>query len=297
MNKRLKLLAILAHPDDESLGTGGILARYAAEGIETYLITATRGERGWFGPAQDYPGPDALGRMREGELSEAARILGLKDVILLGYRDGELDQADPAEAIGQLVTHIRRTKAQVVVTFDPHGLYGHPDHIAISQLATAAVLAAADPYYPSPLTRPMHRVDKLYYMVMTADEAKAYQAAFGDLVMNIDGTERRPVCWEDWAITTLVDTTDYRQVVWDAISRHRSQLPGYQALKELPAEYHRSLWGRQAFYRGFSLVNGGGRRETDLFEGLVPAAQQEEAFSIKRQALYEDETTGDQIHG
>ena len=65
MTNNLKLMCVLAHPDDESLGTGGILARYAAEGIETYLVTATRGERGWFGDSEEYPGPEALGKIRE----------------------------------------------------------------------------------------------------------------------------------------------------------------------------------------------------------------------------------------
>ena len=68
MTEQLKLMVVLAHPDDESLGMGGILARYAAEGVETYLITATRGERGWFGDPAEYPGPTALGQRREQEL-------------------------------------------------------------------------------------------------------------------------------------------------------------------------------------------------------------------------------------
>ena len=75
MTETLKLMCILAHPDDESLGTGGILAKYAAEGVETYLITATRGERGWMGDEKDDPGPEALGQLRTQELQAAARAL------------------------------------------------------------------------------------------------------------------------------------------------------------------------------------------------------------------------------
>lgn len=84
MAKRLKLMCVLAHPDDESLGTGGTLAKYAAEGIETYLVTATRGERGWKGDEQDNPGLEALGKTREAELLAAARVLGLREVKLTG---------------------------------------------------------------------------------------------------------------------------------------------------------------------------------------------------------------------
>ena len=71
----MKLLCVLAHPDDESLGLGGALAKYAAEGVETYLITATRGEHGWWGEAEDYPGPIGLGQIREAELRAAAEVL------------------------------------------------------------------------------------------------------------------------------------------------------------------------------------------------------------------------------
>lgn len=278
MKEKLKLLAILAHPDDESLGLGGTLARYAAEGVETYLITATRGEKGWFGKPEEYPGPATLGRLRERELYDAARVLGLKDVILLDYIDGELDQADPNEVMGQLVTHIRRIKPQVVVTFDPNGLYGHPDHIAISQFASAAVLAAADLHYPSPLSHQIHRIEKLYFMAMEAGEVAAFQEAFGNLVMHIDGSERRPVPWQAWAITTRIDTADYWSTVWQAISSHRSQLPGYQALKNLSEENHRNLWGAQRFYRAFSVVNGGRELETDLFAGICLEGAYYEAF-------------------
>src|SRR6267378_3167457 len=98
----LRLMAILAHPDVESLGLGGVLARYAAEGIETTIITATRGESGRFRRERDgplHPGPEGLARIREAELRTAARVLGIQEPILLGYRDGALDQADPREVI------------------------------------------------------------------------------------------------------------------------------------------------------------------------------------------------------
>src|SRR5688500_3136236 len=136
----LRLMAVFAHPDDESLATGSLLARYAAEGVETYLITATRGERGWSGPADENPGLEALGRMREAELMAAAQVLALREVNLLDYIDGDLDAADPQEATSQIVAHLRRVQPQVVVSFGPDGAYGHPDHIAISQLALAAIV-------------------------------------------------------------------------------------------------------------------------------------------------------------
>jgi LmbE family N-acetylglucosaminyl deacetylase len=261
-------MCILAHPDDESLGTGGILARYAAEGVETHLITATRGERGWFGAEADYPGPEALGRIREAELRAAAQVLGLSEVTFLDYRDGELDQANPVEATAKIVTHLRRVQPQVVVTFDPHGVYGHPDHIAICQLTTAAVVAAAQPGFDQSPVWPAHQMAKLYYLAQTNESIGRYQRVFGNLAMQIGGVERHAVGWPDWAITTQIDTSAYWQQVWQAAACHRSQLQGYQRLKNLLDEEHRTLWGKQVFYRVFSLVNGGRELEHDLFEGL-----------------------------
>src|SRR5215216_2644568 len=93
----LRLMCVLAHPDDESIAVGGVLAKCAAEGVETYLLTATRGERGWFGDPADYPGPQGLGEIREEELRSAVSVLGIRDLAFLDYLDGELDQADGLE--------------------------------------------------------------------------------------------------------------------------------------------------------------------------------------------------------
>src|SRR5215472_1539224 len=144
MAKRLKLLAVLAHPDDESLGFGGTLARYADEGIETYLVTATRGEAGRFGSLGKSGDPVEVGRVREAELRAAAAVLGVREVSILGYPDGGVDRVPATIAIGAIVAHIRRIRPDVIVTFGPDGAYGHPDHIAVSQFTTAAGLCAAD---------------------------------------------------------------------------------------------------------------------------------------------------------
>jgi LmbE family N-acetylglucosaminyl deacetylase len=265
MKRKLKLMCILAHPDDESLGMGGTLAKYKSEGIETYLVTATRGQRGWWGKEKDYPGIKALGEIREAELRCAAEALGIREVEILDYVDGELDQADPGEVIGKIVHHIRRVKPDVAATFAPEGAYGHPDHIAISQFATAAVMSAAYPeHVPGANSPPPHRVSKLYYMAWTRTKWAAYESVFGNLVMNIDGTERRTEPWPDWAITTIIHTESHWPTAWKAVSCHKSQLPAYGKLRELSEEHHKGLWGSQEFYRAFSLVNGGRKRESDL---------------------------------
>lgn len=280
-----RLLAIMAHPDDESMGVGGALARYAAEGAGVYLITATRGQLGWFGDEAGYPGPQILGAIREQELYAAARILGLREVHLLDYMDGALDQAQPNRIIAQLVSHIRRIRPQVVLTFDPNGYYGHPDHIAISQFTTAALIAAADGNFKDKSAP--HRVSKLYYLAANKATQDAYEAAFGELTMKIDGVERRSTPWADWAITTRIDTSAHWQKVWQAISCHRSQLPGYQKLLDLPEEYHQNMWGAQTFYRAMSLVNSGRAVESDLFSGVKMEQHPLEVAVTQRMTVFQ----------
>src|SRR5689334_746227 len=194
-------MCVLAHPDDESLGTGGTLAKYAAEGVETYLVTATRGERGRFGDNGEKPPPEIVGRVREGELREAAAVLGVREVVFLDYHDGDLDRVDVAEAVTRIAGHLRRIEPHVVMTFGPEGAYGHPDHIAISQLATAAIVAAADSGFAggdSSVGSP-HAVSKLYYLAWSEAAWAGYQAAFRKLVSIVDGVERQATPWPDWA--------------------------------------------------------------------------------------------------
>jgi LmbE family N-acetylglucosaminyl deacetylase len=265
-------MCVFAHPDDESLGVGGTLAQYAAEGVETYLLTATRGERGRFGMNQESPGPEVVGKVREAELLAAAKELGIHEVKFLDYIDGALDQANPLEAVAKIAAHIRRVKPHVVVTFGPEGAYGHPDHIAISQLATAAAVRAADPNFgpPGNSEEPssVHAVLKFYYMAWTEKKWAAYQSALRDLKSVVDGVERRAVPWPEWAITTRLDTTAHWPTVWKAVSCHQTQMAIYSRLEHLPEEHHQAIWGIQEFYRVFSLVNGSRQRETDLFAGL-----------------------------
>jgi len=273
-SERRRLMAVTAHPDDETLGFGGALARYADEGVETHLVTATRGQAGrYFGHAQgtpEHPGQAALAAIREKELRSAASALGIRHVHLLDYRDQELDRAPVQEAVAAIAAHIRRVRPQVVLTFAPDGAYGHPDHIAISQLATAAIVAAADSGFAggdSSVGSP-HAVSKLYYLAWSEAAWAGYQAAFRKLVSVVDGVERQATPWPDWAITTSIDTRKWWPTVWRAVSCHESQVAAYAALKALASADHEALWGTQTFYRAFSLVNSGRARESSLFEGL-----------------------------
>jgi LmbE family N-acetylglucosaminyl deacetylase len=268
MDDTLKLLAIFPHPDDETLGLGSTMARYSAEGVETYLVCATRGERGWWDSEGPNPGLEGVARIREAELRCAAENLGIHEVSFLDYIDGDVDQARPEEIIGKLVVHLRRIKPQVVVTFGPDGAYGHPDHIALSQFTNAALVCAVDRNFVDTNVQPPHRVLKLYYMVDSMDVVNLANEAFGGISMEIDGVTRSHVGWADWQITTSLDNHQYMEQVRRAILCHKSQLPGFGNLAEWSVAELGRIFNTGTFYRAFSLVNGGRKVETDLFEGL-----------------------------
>ena len=262
MKTKFKLLAILAHPDDESLGVGGTLAKYADEGVEVFLICATRGERGRFGDVKESPGLEIVGATRTKEVIAASKILGIKEVHFLDYIDGDLDKADPVEASEKIAQLIVTIKPDVVLTFDPFGSYGHPDHIAISQFSLSGIVKAN-----SHALTPW-QVSKFYYLAWPPAIMKAYEAAFKKMTFKVDNEIRNASPWPDWSITTKIDTRKYWKQVWKAINCHQTQISIYNKLKELPDKHHQNLWGNQSFYRVFSLVNGGRNPESDIFEGL-----------------------------
>ena len=167
------LLALFAHPDDEAFGTGGTLSQYAAAGADVTLVCTTRGEVGEIAEGTGAT-PETLGEVREAELRCAAETVGVRELIFLGYRDsgmaGTPENADPRayvnapadEVVPRLVGIIRRVRPQVVITFEPNGGYGHPDHIAIHHHTVAAFHAAADAArYPE--QGPAWQAPRLFY--------------------------------------------------------------------------------------------------------------------------------------
>ncbi len=175
MSRQKTLIFVGAHPDDETFGIGGTLAQYADVGVRVYYACATRGEVGSAGPehAQGYT---TLGDTRWTELKCAAQILGLADVIHLGYRDSGMPGSDDnkhpealaaaplGQVTGRVTKVIRELKPEVVITFDPIGGYRHPDHIAIHNATVKAFHAASDPrQYPE--AGPAFQPQKLYFSV------------------------------------------------------------------------------------------------------------------------------------
>ncbi len=138
-----RILLVFAHPDDESFATAGLARRYADGGAEVALVTATRGDAGRVGdpPLCDR---EALPALREAELRQAADVLGISPVHILDYQDKHLADAPVDRIRAELVSHIRHHRPHVVITFDPNGLNGHVDHVAIARFTMDAVTAAAD---------------------------------------------------------------------------------------------------------------------------------------------------------
>ncbi|MFA5786344.1 MAG: N-acetyl-1-D-myo-inositol-2-amino-2-deoxy-alpha-D-glucopyranoside deacetylase [Actinomycetota bacterium] len=280
------LMAVHAHPDDEGISTGGVLARYARLGVRTVLVTATRGEVGEIvDPELAHHGGN-LGEYREQELRCAAGILGVSDLRILGYRDSGmagtpenshpecLHQADPAEVAARLVATIREVRPDVVVTYDENGGYGHPDHVAVHRATVLAFGHAGDPL-SHPEAGPAWSPAKLYYTAFPIrqilEAARLFREAGQDPPFG-DWTEERPPPFgtPDELVTTRVDIGEYMDAKRTALSCHRTQIA-------LDSRLLRRIEGpaRHAFsHEYFRLVRGPKGPaddecfETDLFAGL-----------------------------
>ncbi|HMQ31486.1 MAG TPA: PIG-L family deacetylase [Chloroflexaceae bacterium] len=268
MDRQPRLTCVLAHPDDAAMALGGLLAKYAAEGVATSLVIATRGAEEWFDDPADYPGREQLGRVREAELRAAAADLGVGELAVLDYHEGELGLADPPEIIGRVAGQLRRLRPDVVITMDPLGFYGDPDHVAICQYATAAAIAAADGAYATDPPGAPHRTARLYYLAPDEAVLATWRAHFGRMRKLVDGVERAPLGWPAWAISARIDSAAYWRQAWGAVCRHGSQLPQRERLEGLPAETHQRLWCAHTLYRVSSFAGGGLATEDDLFGGL-----------------------------
>jgi LmbE family N-acetylglucosaminyl deacetylase len=227
------ILFCFAHPDDESFSGAGTAMQYAAAGVRSVLVTATRGERG---KAGDPPvcAADDLAACRERELREAARIIGFDDLHLLDYRDRELADAPPDEIRRSLVSLIRRRRPSVVASFDPNGFNRHPDHIAISRFAIDAIAAAADRrWYPG--AGDPHLVPRLVWTPPIA----AWEAG------TVDRIDDRP------GADFVIDVSRWRDRREAALRAHRSQHLSIDRLffsqpdldRVLGVEAWRQAWG------------------------------------------------------
>jgi N-acetylglucosamine malate deacetylase 2 len=245
------LLFCLAHPDDESFSGVGLASWCLARGVRVVLLCATRGEAGKAGDAAVSGAPKDIAAAREKELRDAARIVGIEHVHLLGYRDRELADAPPQEIARKIVARLREYRPQVVVTFDPNGFNRHPDHIAISRFTMDAVAAAADPRWFPDLGLP-HRVER----VLWTPPLPPWEIARAKDVAGEPGAD------------FVIDISQWREQKAGALRAHRTQ---HQSVDKhffdqpdvdrvLARETYRQAWGPVLHQRP----------SADVFESLIP---------------------------
>jgi N-acetyl-1-D-myo-inositol-2-amino-2-deoxy-alpha-D-glucopyranoside deacetylase/mycothiol S-conjugate amidase len=280
-----RLLFVGAHPDDESFGLGGTLAKYALAGTQVVYACGTRGEVGTIDP-EHLQGFASPGDMRWAELTCAAQHLGLADVIHLGYRDSGMPGSDDNrhpnalaaapvdEVAARVINVLRQFRPQVVVTFDPIGGYRHPDHIAIHNATVRAFHLAGDPQQ-FPDGGPAHQPQKLYYQVLP----KRWLKLFVRLMPLFGQDPRRFGRNRDIDLASLVEV-DFPvhaavRVGGEAAARsqraaacHKSQLEGGPPSSGLIGLIVRLAGSQDFFMRAHPPVTYGRVRERDLFEGV-----------------------------
>ncbi len=294
-----RLLLVHAHPDDETIGTGATMAKYAAEHVGVTLVTCTLGEEGEvLVPELEHLAADredGLGQHRIGELAAALEALRVTDSRFLGgpgrWRDSGMMgtpandrpdcfwRADLDEAVRELVAVVREVRPQVVVTYDADGGYGHPDHIQAHRVTVAAVDAAADPAY-APELGEVWAVDKLYW---TAVPKGALQAGIDELkaagqsdFFRVDSADDLPFGIPDDQVTTEVDASDHLDGKVAAMRAHRTQIAVDGPFFALSNNVGQRAFGVEHYVlaRG---PRGAGQgplgREGDLFAGLGPAGR------------------------
>ena len=280
-NNKLTLMTVHAHPDDEAISTGGILAKYSAEGIRTVLVTCTKGE---LGKAEDplYRPPRlgmGIAEIREKELAAAIRILNICAYHNLSYKDsgmvgtqGNHDpkafaRADITEAAHRLAGIIRRERPQVIVTYDENGIYGHPDHIMANRVTQKAFAAASDSNLPLDESEPPWQPCKLYFFALPIALLKKFRRA----AENAERPETAPtdlIGTPDDEITTRIDVTRFLDQKFEAVFSHASQFGPSHFFHHLPDALKAEMFGVEHFV----CILGCGRpvdgKEADLFHGL-----------------------------
>lgn len=282
MTEPLTLMTIHAHPDDEAIGTGGILKKYSDEGVRTILVLATKGEAGEIDgriPTGEEKGQ--IMNLRLQELQCSCRTLGVHRFHFMGYRDsgmagtpenklpGALAAADLQEATRRLVKIIRQEKPQVVTTYNEKGTYGHPDHIVVNQITVRAFENSGRiDRYPDLNLAPW-QPSKLYYQAIPLSRIRK----MADIMKNRGkqlGIDPESMGTDDEAVSTWVDIRDVLKDKFAAIRCHKSQVGENSFFNQFTQSQRQELFGFECFLwvAGRKRPNG---RETDLFDGIENA--------------------------
>ena len=287
MSEPLRLLAVHAHPDDESSKGAPTVARYRAEGIGATLVCCTGGEAGdILNPAMERPEVRAnLARVREEELMAAVAVIGYDRVDLLGYHDSGMPDtpenerpdnfwnAPLDEAVGKLVAIIRRDRPQVIVTYsDDQRNYAHPDHLKVHDITIPAFDRAADPDWYPEAGEPWQPL-KLYYTAWSRRRMLALHEKFLELGMESpfddEWLARIGDADQDDRITTQVDIRDFYEVREKALLAHATQVdPTSPFWFGLPTDVTRDVHPWDDYILARSLVDAP-VPETDLFAGVA----------------------------
>lgn len=273
-----RLLAIYAHPDDESFLSGGTLAKAASEGIEVTLVCATRGEVGEIADPT-LATPETLAQVREGELRQAAKALGIGRVEFLNYRDSgmagtpendhpnALANASPDEVVPRLVSIIREVRPQVVMTFDPGGGYGHPDHMAMSRhTLDACQTSGDDQLYPE--TGQAWSPNRLFYTVFP----RGRLAELSDILKSLGEDSSRydnrmANAWPDEKVHAIIDVSAEVNAKWNAVKCHRTQQGTFTMMSQIPEERAKAYMGKECFALALPETTPD-RLLSDLFDGV-----------------------------
>src|SRR5256885_5113166 len=253
----LTLMAVHAHPDDESSSTGGVLAAYGDQGVRTVVVTCTNGEfgdaPGGVKPGQDGHDEQAVAQLRLAELRQACKILGVTDPEPLGYHDSGMPDWDykdrpsafcnipTAEVAARITALIERYRPQVVITYDPTGPYQHPDHV---HAAEAAVSAAAGSGIPA----------KLYFTALRGSDWQKVWQALRDAGLDVPDRPaagpqvRQQMAETERRITTTVDIRPVLARKRDALFAHTSQIQD-SWFSKIPQDIAEATFGRESFIR------------------------------------------------
>jgi len=293
----LCVLSVHAHPDDEASKGAATMARYAAEGVRTVLVTCTGGEAGDILNAEvdTHEVRADLAGVRRRELDDAVRVIGFDALHLLGYRDSGMPETEPNahpenfanadldEAVGRLVEIVRAERPQVLVGYARDRVYAHPDHVRVHEISVLAFERAGDPEWYADAGEPWQPL-KLYYTNGFTRERlvvmhewfveQGEESPFTKWIEHLETQTQEPTV--DERTTTRVDVRDYLDVGRQALLAHRTQIPPDSFFFRIPLEVQQELHPWEEYVRARTLVDVGvveGEYETDLFAGLRVATR------------------------
>jgi mycothiol S-conjugate amidase len=290
---KLRLMAVHAHPDDESSKGAATMARYAREGVEVLVCTLTGGERGdILNKKMERPDIRAnLPAVRRAEMEKAREILGVQQRFL-GFVDSGLPEGDPLPPLPDgcfalqslevasrpLVAAVREFRPHVMLTYDENGGYPHPDHIKCHQVSVEAFEAAGDPDRYQGCGEPWQPLKLYYFLTFHLDRVRALHDAMLAVGKESPYAERLAKWAKDdedaaangrgpYEITTRVECADYFEIRNQALIAHATQVDPEGGWFACPAEVQRAAWPTEDYYLARSVVDAG-RPEDDLFAGI-----------------------------